>query len=149
VRSKGGSGEAVAGSEEWASHRCVPRGNSPVLLFRSSPVNLGSRASYRHGVRDPLPMDLVVTPLFKALTDLWRETQTRFDRSRLRSIQHDQVLKLFRYWCKFPRRRPDSCLRGSVSISNSPLIICRMTICSLSLYHKHGHWKSCISNDST
>jgi hypothetical protein len=33
-----------------------------------STVNLGSRASYRHDGRGPLPMDLVVTPLFKALT---------------------------------------------------------------------------------
>jgi hypothetical protein len=57
-------------------------------LFRSSPVNLGSRASYRHGGSDPLPMDLVVTPSFKALTDLWSEIQTQFDRSGLRSIQH-------------------------------------------------------------
>jgi hypothetical protein len=74
--------------EEWASHRCVPRGNGPVLLFGLSPVNLGSCASYRHGGRGPLPTDLVVTPPFKALTDLWRETQTQFDRSGLRSIQH-------------------------------------------------------------
>jgi hypothetical protein len=73
-------------SEEWASHRCVPRKNGPILLFRSNSVNLGSRDSYRHG--GPLPTDLVVTPPFKALTDLWRETQTRFDRSGLRSIQH-------------------------------------------------------------
>jgi hypothetical protein len=57
-------------SEEWASHRCVPQGNGPVLLFRSSPVNLGLRASYMHDGRGPLSTDLVATPLFKVLTDL-------------------------------------------------------------------------------
>jgi hypothetical protein len=36
--------------------------------LRVKPVNLGSRASYRHGGRGPLPMDPVVTPPFKALT---------------------------------------------------------------------------------
>jgi hypothetical protein len=74
-------------SEEWASHRCVPRGNGLVLLFRSSPVNLSLRASYRHDSRGPLPTDLMITPLFKAITDLWREIRTRSDRSGLRSIQ--------------------------------------------------------------
>jgi hypothetical protein len=39
-------------------------------------VNLGSRASYRHGGRDPLPTDLVVTPLFKALTGKAPETRS-------------------------------------------------------------------------
>jgi hypothetical protein len=38
------------------------------LSLRLSPVNLGSRASYRHDGRDPLPTDLVVMPPFKALT---------------------------------------------------------------------------------
>jgi hypothetical protein len=36
--------------------------------LRVSPVNLGSRASYKHGGRDPLPTDPVVTPPFKTLT---------------------------------------------------------------------------------
>jgi hypothetical protein len=69
VRSRGGSGEAVATArKEWASHHCVPQGNGPVRLLGLSTMNLGSRASYRHGGRDPLPTDLVVTPPFKALT---------------------------------------------------------------------------------
>jgi hypothetical protein len=33
-----------------------------------STMNLGSRASYEHGGRGPLPTDLMVTPPFKALT---------------------------------------------------------------------------------
>jgi hypothetical protein len=49
--------------------------------FGSIPVNLGSRASYRHDGRGPLSTDLVVMPPFKALTDLWRKIRTRFDRS--------------------------------------------------------------------
>jgi hypothetical protein len=64
----GGGGEAVAALKEWASHRCMPQGNGPVRLLGLSAVNLGSRASYRHGGRDPLPTDLVVTPPFEALT---------------------------------------------------------------------------------
>jgi hypothetical protein len=48
-------------SEEWASHRCMPRGNGLVLLFWASSVNLSSHASYRHDDRGPLPTDLVVT----------------------------------------------------------------------------------------
>lgn len=31
------------------------------------PINLGLRASYRHGGRDPLTTDLMKTPLIKAL----------------------------------------------------------------------------------
>jgi hypothetical protein len=53
--------------KEWASHRCVAQGIGPVILLGLSLVNLGSRASYRHGGRGPLPTDLVVTPLIKVL----------------------------------------------------------------------------------
>jgi hypothetical protein len=38
-----------------------------VSLLGLSPVNLSSRASYRHDSRGSLPMDLVVMPLIKAL----------------------------------------------------------------------------------
>jgi hypothetical protein len=62
--------------KEWASHRCMPQGNGPVHLLGLSTVNLDSRASYRHGGRGPLPMDLVVMTLFKALTGEAPETQS-------------------------------------------------------------------------
>jgi hypothetical protein len=39
-----------------------------VSLLGLIPVNLGSRASYRHDGRGPLPTNPVVTPPFKALT---------------------------------------------------------------------------------
>jgi hypothetical protein len=57
----------VAARKEWASHRCVPQGIRPVSLLGLSPVNLSSCASYRHDGRGSLPMDLVVTPLIKAI----------------------------------------------------------------------------------
>jgi hypothetical protein len=41
-----------------------------------STVNLDSRASYRHDGRGPLPMDLTVTPPFKALTGEEPETRS-------------------------------------------------------------------------
>jgi hypothetical protein len=58
----------VAALKEWASHQYVPQGNGPIRLLGLSMVNLGLRASYRHGGRGPLPTDLVVTPPFMALT---------------------------------------------------------------------------------
>jgi hypothetical protein len=57
----------VAAQGSGASHRYLPSGIGPVFTIRSSTMNLGSRASYRHGGRGPLPMDLVVTPPIKAL----------------------------------------------------------------------------------
>jgi hypothetical protein len=76
VRSRGGSGEAVAavGGVGFPPLRALGK-QSRSSLF----LDLGPRASYSHGGRGPLPTDLVVMPLFKALTDLWRETQTRFN----------------------------------------------------------------------
>jgi hypothetical protein len=53
-----------------------PRGNGPVRLLGFSPVNLGSRASYRHDGRGPLSTDPVVTPPFKALTGEAPETRS-------------------------------------------------------------------------
>jgi hypothetical protein len=56
ARSTGGDGETVATvQKEWTSHRCVPQKIGPVSLLVLSPVNLDSRASYRHDDRGPLP----------------------------------------------------------------------------------------------
>jgi hypothetical protein len=51
----------------------VPQGIRPVILLGLSPVNLDSRISYRHGGRDPLPTDLVVTPPIKTLEGFDRD----------------------------------------------------------------------------
>jgi hypothetical protein len=68
TRSRGDDGEAVVMvRKERTFHRYVPQGIGSVSLLGLSPVNLGSRASYRHDGRDPLPTDLVVTPSIKAL----------------------------------------------------------------------------------
>jgi hypothetical protein len=66
----GSDGEAVAvvavhGS--GASHLYVPSGIRPPFSVRSSTVNLGLLASYKHDGRGPLPTDQVVTPLIKVL----------------------------------------------------------------------------------
>jgi hypothetical protein len=42
-------------------------GNRIREFLRLSPMNLGSRASYRHSGRSPLPTDLVLTSPIKAL----------------------------------------------------------------------------------
>jgi hypothetical protein len=52
-----------------------------------STMNLGSCASYRHGGRDPLPTDLVVTPPFKTLTGEVSGTQSPTKTPTLRSTQ--------------------------------------------------------------
>jgi hypothetical protein len=92
VRSRGGSGEVVAaiGGVGFPPLRASGKWSRSSLLGQA-PMNLGSRASYRHGGRSPLPTNLVATPPFKAPTDLWRETRTRFDRSGLRSIQQKKL----------------------------------------------------------
>jgi hypothetical protein len=54
--------------KEWTFHHCVPQGIGPVsLLGLKTTVNLGSRASYRHGDKGPLPTDLVVMSPIKTL----------------------------------------------------------------------------------
>jgi hypothetical protein len=69
MRSRGGGGEAVATAwREWTSHRCMPQGIEPLSLLEFNPVNLGSRASYRHSGRGPLPTKHRGTPPIKALT---------------------------------------------------------------------------------
>jgi hypothetical protein len=70
VRSRGGGREAMVARNKWAYHRCVPQRIGPVSLLGLSMVNLGSRASYRHGDRGPLPINLVVTPSIKALREV-------------------------------------------------------------------------------
>jgi hypothetical protein len=53
-----------------------------------STVNLGSRASYRHDGRGPLPTNLVLTPPFKALTGEAPGTRSPTETPALRSTQH-------------------------------------------------------------
>jgi hypothetical protein len=55
------------GCQAAASHRSVSQGIGPVSLLGFSTVNLGSRASYKHGSRDLLPTDLVMTHPIKTL----------------------------------------------------------------------------------
>jgi hypothetical protein len=89
VGCRGDSGEAVTTERrEWASHRCVPRGNDLVRLLGFSSVNLGSYASYRHDGRGPLSTDPVVTSLFKVLTGEAPGTRSLTEPPVLRSTQH-------------------------------------------------------------
>jgi hypothetical protein len=92
VRSRGGSGEAVAavGGVGFPPLRASGKRSRSSLLVKPGDPRFAC-FFYRHGGRGPLPTDLVVTPPFKALTDLWRETRARFDRSGLRSIQHSDL----------------------------------------------------------
>jgi hypothetical protein len=62
MRSRGGSGDCAKGVDIPPLRDSGKQSRSSLLL---SPVNLGSRASYRHDGRDPLPTDPVVTPPFK------------------------------------------------------------------------------------
>jgi hypothetical protein len=61
------------------------------VSLRLSPVNLGSRASYRHGGRGALPTDPVVTPSFKALTGEAPGTRSLTEPPALRSTQHNDA----------------------------------------------------------
>jgi hypothetical protein len=74
VRSRGDSGEAVAAVGGVGFPLLCASGKQSRSSLRLSPMNLGSRAFYRHGDMGLLPTDLVVTLPFKTLTDLWRET---------------------------------------------------------------------------
>jgi hypothetical protein len=76
VRSRGGSGDCAKGVGFPPLRASRKRSHSSLRL---STVNLCSRASYRHGGRDPLPTDLVVTPLLKTLTEETSETRSPTD----------------------------------------------------------------------
>jgi hypothetical protein len=63
-----GEGGSIGGARQWLpTATCLQE--SVLFLVRSSQANLGLRASYRHGGRDPLPTDVVVTPLILTLRE--------------------------------------------------------------------------------
>jgi hypothetical protein len=56
----------VAAARQWGFPTLYAFRNRSHFLI-GQPMNLGSRASYMHDSRGPLPTDLVSTPLIKAL----------------------------------------------------------------------------------
>jgi hypothetical protein len=83
-RQRWGSGDCVKGVSFSPLRASEKRFRSSLLL---NPVNLGSRASYSHDGRGPLPTDPVVTPPFKILTGEASGTQSLTEPTTLRSTQ--------------------------------------------------------------